>query len=58
MNTTETKIAILLAKMDQLQYPAASLRTIGGGLLIGYPVEYIEALMAAREKVLEGENNE
>lgn len=54
MNTTETKIALLLAKMDQLSYPAASLHTIGGGMLLGYPVEYIEALMAVREKVLEG----
>ena len=55
VNTTDTKIAILLAKMDQLSYPAANLRTIGGGMLLSYPAEYIEALMAAREKVLEGE---
>lgn len=58
MNTTDTKIALLLAKMDQLHYPAAHLRTIGGGMLLGYPAEYIEALLAMREKVLEGEEGE
>lgn len=55
MNTTETKIALLLAKMDQLHYPGARLRTVGGIEVLAYPIEYIEALMALREKVLEGE---
>lgn len=57
MNTTETRIALLLAKMDQLHYPGARLRGIGGGELVAYPAEYIEALMAVRERVLEGKNN-
>lgn len=58
MNTTDTKIALLLAKMDQLHYPAARQHGIGGGELLAYPIEYIDALLVARERVLEGEKGE
>lgn len=48
-----TKLLILLAKLDQLRYPAGEVRGLGGVMMALYPAEYIEAVIRLRQDVLE-----